>query len=65
MESGDVDRREARRRLVEHEGEVGAGEQDRLDAVAALQLGGEAAQTLGVGGIRALGVEALPLDGGN
>ncbi|WP_296332465.1 hypothetical protein [Reyranella sp.] len=36
VEAGDIDRGEARRRLVEHEGEVGAGEQDGLDAVAAL-----------------------------
>ena len=48
VQARDVDGGKACRRLVEHEGEVGAGEQDRLDAVAASQVGGDAAQACGV-----------------
>ena len=44
VQARDVEAGEARGLLVEHDGEIGAGEQDRLDAVAALQVRGDAAQ---------------------
>ena len=43
--------------FIEDDREVGAGEQDRLDAVAPLQLGRDAAQAGGVLVVAALGVE--------
>ena len=57
VHAGAVDAGEARRLLVEDHREVGAGEQDRLDAVAPLQLGRDAAQAGGVLVVAALGVE--------
>jgi len=56
MQAGDIEAGKARARLVEHHREVGAGQQDQLDAVAALQVGGDAAQVVGVGR-RGLAVE--------
>ena len=44
VQAGDVEGGEAGVGLVEDHGEVGAGQQDGLDAVAALQVGGDAAQ---------------------
>ena len=59
VQARDVDGGKARRRLVEHHGEVGAGEQDRLDAVAPLQVGGDAAQAGGVVGVGLSGVSRM------
>ena len=43
MQPSDVDRREAGRRLAEHHGKVGAGQQDCLNPVALLKLHCDAA----------------------
>src|SRR5829696_4925459 len=57
VHAGAVDAGEACRCLIEDHGQVGAGEQDRLDAIATLQVGRDAAQAGGVIVVAALGVE--------
>src|SRR6185295_10359405 len=56
VQARHVEAGKARALFIEHHGEVGAGEQDGLDARAALQVCGDAAQAIGVVG-RAAPVE--------
>ena len=57
MEARKVDGGKASSRLVEHDGEVGAGQADRFDTLAALKVSCEEAELSGVSRVGLLCVE--------